>query len=227
MLRVQDISWRMLRGIFNIGGTQALLFFSIALTCSLTIAAVAHYDRVAFVAPCMWNGNSFTDCSCTHAALPNLPELYKPVAQSWAHGSRRDRVVALAGFFSGEAKRTVLNQLSLSDQHKVGSDAAKIGARWWKRSARLSTKWVNPGLAMTMTIAKMLNDFTSNFSDARKAYSTTCGGTANKLFAAYVDLKADIAHRVDSVGTDSVRIAVAAASKLKTWRAKFHQYDQR
>lgn len=188
-------------------------------TVGVAITAAVQRDKIAFVVPCMQNGNAYRDCACTHAALPRLPAAYRPVAQAWAHSSSYDHANAVATFVGGEAKQAILNQLPslpIGDPRKL--DPSKLKA--WIMQAGSVAALLKASAASNKTVPPVLiletaNDLTSNLVKARAAYSATCGGTVNRMFAVYDGLKTDIAKTASDVGVGSVKEAAGLATAAK------------
>ncbi len=186
-------------------------FFTIVVV-AIPAFALAYRDRIAFVSPCMNNGHSFHDCSCTFAALPKLPPSYKTVVLAWAHKSTLAYGTETLVFGTGQAAKTVKSEMGFETSQ--AKDAQKPPP--WVFGAvqiafkRLGLGWVKAIAAPIATLV-LLDKLTDEFSEARGALGDHCGGTIDRILGSYHRLKSALDSQLKSLGVISKNGAARAA----------------
>ena len=200
MSRLTDLSSRWANALGGFVRRRPASALFVIIVIALPATALVYRERIAFVSPCVNNGNAFRDCSCTYDALPNLPKSYQPVARAWAHGTSLSYGMATLTFGGSQIEKTAKSELGLDptakhDELPVRTPRLKVAETALKRLGLISVKATVAPLATLI----LLNKLTSDYAEARGVLGKTCGGTFDRILGSYGLLKDNIAMKLSAV----------------------------
>jgi hypothetical protein len=235
--RLLDVCWRVVMSQYTLSRSAAgtsgfmrrhpvIVVTSVGFI-TLLASALMYRERIAFVSPCMSNGHSFQDCSCTFEALPKLPPSYKPVVLAWAHQTTLAYGTETLVFGTVQVVETAKSEIGMETSQKKDPLAAKalvISSVQWamKRLGFAATKVVAAPIATVV----LLNKLTAEYAEARGVLGETCGGTLDRVLGSYHRLKVELDNRLKSLAeitknnaSETAKSAANSAAFVWNWIA--------